>query len=140
MVQSFIVPNKVTTTKVTTKATSVASYSALCKSIDKKPTMVVFYASWCSHCKSFKPDLACLDLMIQEDDDLKNAVKFVMIEHSVYKNVVAKCPQLAQVKVTAFPTTALLVPGNPVAYMNSRDCNTLYVALKDAVGKRKKTT
>ncbi|GLV40971.1 uncharacterized protein CBL_04495 [Carabus blaptoides fortunei] len=89
----------------------------------KDPTLVMFYAPWCSHCKKMKPDYS------KAAGDLKAAGivgKLAVVDCTVNPEVTEKY------KITGFPTIKLFAAGRFVSdYRGGRTATDIFTFMKN---------
>lgn len=76
-----------------------------------KPTLVLFHANWCGHCKMFRPEWSRVVSELSHEDGLNIA----QVEHGSYGLI----PE--HLRMNAFPTIQIIRYGRPMAnFMGTR--------------------
>jgi len=86
-------------------------------------SMIEFYAPWCGHCKSLKPDY------IAAAKELGGGIPLFAVDGSEEKNA----PIAQRFQVRGFPTLFVMVDGKPEPYQGPRDASGIVKALRAKV-------
>jgi protein disulfide-isomerase A4 len=76
-----------------------------------KPTLYLFKAEWCGHCKHFAPEWEKL----KNNNEIKNKINFVTMDSEINKNEINK-----NWKIEGFPTIILNKGDIKINYNSSR--------------------
>ena len=83
------------------------------KTINKfENILVLFYASWCGHCKKFLPTYVKISQKLYEEKPRINLAKIEMSSNNEIKNIF---------NISSFPTIKLYQKGKPYDYNGERD-------------------
>ena len=89
----------------------------------QKPTLYLFKADWCGHCRSFKNEWERLQQMA----DLKDKVNFETVDADKNKE------KINEWKVQGFPTLILQKDKTAIEYNQSRDAESLAEFIKTSL-------
>ena len=79
-----------------------------------KPKMVFYYADWCGHCTSTKPEWQKLEDMYANDD----SVSIEKVNEESMSN-----QDKSALKIEGYPTIMLFVNGNAISYEGARSAS-----------------
>jgi len=97
--------------------------------IDEAPTLVMFYAPWCGHCKAMKPDFA----RAAETVEMQNLGTLAALDMTMQKEYTSK--QFPDVK--GFPTIKFYKNGEVEDYKGGRKYDDLLAFMKKKAAEKK---
>ena len=99
------------------------------KTINKfENILVLFYATWCGHCKKFLPTYVKISQKLYEEKPRINLAKIEMSSNNEIKN---------KYNISSFPTIKFFQKGKPYNYDGERDEESIIKWMKKKIEKKK---